>query len=82
MNQKKIVLYSKDWCSYSWRAKRLLKRKGYYFEVIDATGNYELRAWLAEVTGRQTVPQILSAVGHEVATMTSRRSTVLESWNS
>ena len=58
MIQKKIVVYSKDWCSYSWRAKRLLKRKGYDFEVIDATGNAEMRAWLAEATGRQTVPQI------------------------
>jgi glutaredoxin 3 len=44
--------------SYSWRAKRLLKRKGYDFEVIDATGDEELRAWLAKATGRRTVPQI------------------------
>jgi glutaredoxin 3 len=62
MNQKKIVVYSKDWCPYSWRAKRLLKRKGYDFEVIDTTGNDELRAWLAMATGRQTVPQILSVI--------------------
>jgi glutaredoxin 3 len=34
------------------------KRKGYDFEVIDATGDEELRAWLAEATGRETVPQI------------------------
>ena len=58
MSQKKIVVYSKDWCSYSWRAKRLLKRKGYDFEVIDATGNEELLDWLAQATGRHTVPQI------------------------
>jgi glutaredoxin 3 len=58
MEQKKIVVYSKDWCSYSWRAKCLLKHKGYDFEVIDATGNDKLRAWLAEATGRKTVPQI------------------------
>ena len=58
MQQKKIVLYSKDWCPYSWRAKRLLKRKGYDFEVVDATGDEELRARLAEATGRGTMPQI------------------------
>jgi glutaredoxin 3 len=58
MDQKKIVVYYKDWCPYSWRAKRLLRRKGYDFEVVDTTGDEELRAWLAEATGRQTVPQI------------------------
>jgi glutaredoxin 3 len=58
VEQKKIVLYSKDWCSYSWRAKRLLRSKGYDFEVVDATGDEELRAWLAKATGRGTVPQI------------------------
>jgi glutaredoxin 3 len=31
---------------------------GYDFEVIDATGNDELRAWLAKAAGRRTVPQI------------------------
>ncbi len=58
MYQKKVVIYTRDWCSYCWRAKRLLKRKGYDFEVVDTTDNGELRAWLAETSGRQTVPQV------------------------
>ncbi len=58
MDQKKIEVYTRSWCSYCWRAKRLLKRKGYAFEEIDATDNDELRAWLARTTGRKTVPQI------------------------
>jgi glutaredoxin 3 len=53
-----LVIYSRAYCPYSWRAKRLLKRKGYDFEVVDATGDEELRAWLAKATGRGTMPQI------------------------
>jgi glutaredoxin 3 len=53
-----LVVYSRAYCPYSWRAKRLLKRKGYDFEVVDATGDEGLRAWLAKATGRGTVPQI------------------------
>jgi glutaredoxin len=44
--------------SYSWRAKRLLRRKGHAFEVVDVTDDAELRTWLARATGRNTVPQI------------------------
>ena len=58
MDQRKIVVYYKDWCPYCWRAKRLLRRKGYDFELVDTTGDEELRAWLAQATGRDTVPQI------------------------
>ena len=58
MAQERIVVYTRDWCSYCWRAKRLLKRKGYEFEVVDATNNHELRARLVEKTGQETVPQV------------------------
>jgi glutaredoxin 3 len=53
-----LVIYSRAYCPYSWRAKRLLRSKGCDFEVVDATGDEELRAWLAEATGRGTMPQI------------------------
>ena len=56
--QKEVVVYSKRRCPYSWRAKRLLRRKGYAFEAADVTDDEELRAWLARATGRKTVPQI------------------------
>jgi glutaredoxin 3 len=58
MEQKKIIVYNKNLCWYCWRAKRLLKRKGYQFEVVDLTNDSEGRAWLAETTGRKSVPQV------------------------
>lgn len=58
MNQKKIILYVKDWCLYCWCAKRLLKHKGYAFEVVDVTNDPEHRAWLAEASGQKTLPQV------------------------
>lgn len=56
--QKKIVVYSTDWCPYCVRAKRLLTAKGWAFEEINVEGDDEKRAWLRQVTGRATVPQI------------------------
>ncbi len=58
MAQKKIVIYNRNLCWYCWRAKRLLKRRGYQFEAVDLTNDSEGRAWLAETTGRKTVPQV------------------------
>ncbi|MCB9602943.1 MAG: glutaredoxin [Sandaracinus sp.] len=39
-------------------AVQLLRDKGVPFEQIDVDGNREKRAWLREVTGQSTVPQI------------------------
>jgi glutaredoxin 3 len=58
MDQQKIVVYTSGACGYTWRAKRLLTAKGYVFEVVDLTFDPRRRAWLAEQTGRRTVPQI------------------------
>jgi glutaredoxin 3 len=58
MDQKGIVLYTKSGCLYCWRTKRLLRRRGYVFEVIEMSGNEELRARLAEATGTKVVPQV------------------------
>jgi glutaredoxin 3 len=35
MNQMEVVLYTKDKSFRCWRAKRLLRRKGYAFEVVN-----------------------------------------------
>lgn len=51
-------MYTRQWCGYCSAAERLLKQKGVAFENIDCTGDQEKRAWLAQVTGRSTVPQI------------------------
>jgi glutaredoxin 3 len=58
MDQKEIVLYTKGRCLYCWRTKRLLRRRGYTFEVIDVSGKDELHIWLVETTGSKTVPQV------------------------
>jgi glutaredoxin 3 len=58
MGQKTVVIYTRDWCSYCWRARRLLKRKGYAFEEINMSGDPEGRARLARITGRDTVLQV------------------------
>jgi len=57
MDQKEVVLYTtrhRSW--YTWRARRLLRHKGYAFEVVDTTNDVEFRAWLAHSSGRNTAP--------------------------
>lgn len=58
MDRRQIVMYASAGCAYSWRAKRLLTKKGYAFEVVDVTFDHRMRVWLAEQTGQRTVPQI------------------------
>lgn len=53
-----IKIYTRQWCGYCSAAERLLKSKGVAYENIDCTGDPAKRSWLAEVTGRTTVPQI------------------------
>jgi glutaredoxin 3 len=58
MDQMEIVIYVKGRCRRCWRARRLLRRRSYVFEVIDVSGDNELRNWLVETTGSKTVPQV------------------------
>jgi glutaredoxin 3 len=53
-----VKIYTRKWCGYCSAAERLLKGKGVAFENIDCTNDPAKRAWLVEVTGRSTVPQI------------------------
>jgi glutaredoxin 3 len=53
-----VKIYTRQWCGYCAAAERLLHGKGIQFENIDCTGDRAKRAWLAEVTGRTTVPQV------------------------
>ncbi len=61
--QKPIVVYTTTWCPYCIRAKRLLDSKGWKYEEINVDGDDDKRAWLRDVTGRRTVPQIF--IGEE-----------------
>lgn len=58
MTGPKVTIYTASYCPYCVRAKKLLDGKQIAYEEIDAEGNDELRAWLVEKTGQQTVPQI------------------------
>ncbi len=55
---KRVIVYSTRVCPYCVRAKALLSARGIAFEEIDVTHDHERRAWLVQVTGRRTVPQI------------------------
>ncbi|MEE4460688.1 glutaredoxin 3 [Azotobacter chroococcum] len=54
----KIVIYTRDWCSYCARAKRLLDAKGVLYQEIDIEGRPELEAEMRRKAGRTSVPQI------------------------
>ncbi len=55
---KSITIYTTPVCPYCVRAKSLLQRHGLPYQEIDVAGDPEKRAWLIQVTGRRTVPQI------------------------
>jgi len=60
-----VVIYTRDWCSYSDAARALLERKGVPFEEINATGKSELRAQMVErANGRNTFPQVFIGGQH------------------
>jgi glutaredoxin 3 len=58
MPQMEIAIYVKARCRRCRRARRLLRRRSYAFEVIDVSGDDELRNWLVKTTGSKTVPQV------------------------
>jgi glutaredoxin 3 len=54
----RVTIYTRRWCAYCIAAVRLLEKREIAFERVDVTGDARALAWLAEVTGRSTVPQI------------------------
>jgi glutaredoxin 3 len=60
-----VVIYTRDWCSYSDAARGLLERKGVAFKEINATGNRELRTEMIErANGGSTFPQVFIGETH------------------
>jgi len=55
MDQREVVLYTRGRSLRSWRAKRMLRRSGYQFDVVDAAEHPEACA------------RLLEALCHEVA---------------
>lgn len=54
----RVVMYRTPFCGYCVLAKRLLVKKGVPFEEIDVSADRDKRAWLRQVTGLSSVPQI------------------------
>lgn len=53
-----VIVYTTRVCPYCIAAKRLLSQRGISYEEVDVSADDAKRAWLADVTGRRTVPQI------------------------
>jgi glutaredoxin len=58
MDQMDIQLFVSHPSWHSWRAQRLLSRKGYSFKVVDTTEDAEVRGWLAHFAGRASMPYL------------------------
>ena len=56
MYQREMVLYTRNRSLRCWRAKRLLGRAGYSFEVVDATADPGALAELSEAAHREVAP--------------------------
>jgi glutaredoxin len=54
MFQREVALYTDGRSLRSWRAKRLLRRSGYHFEILDTSDHPE------------KLTELLKAVHHEV----------------
>ena len=57
-DQREVVVYARRPSWRCWLTKRLLRRRGYRFEVIDATNDSRLCSSLAHLTGRETTPYV------------------------
>jgi glutaredoxin len=55
MDQRDVVLYTGRRSLRSWRAKRLLRRSGYQFEVLDTTDHPKMRTELLEAIRHEVV---------------------------
>ena len=53
-----ITIYTKPWCGYCWRAKRLLDAKGAAYRELDVTEDGRIEAEMISRSGRTTAPQI------------------------
>jgi glutaredoxin 3 len=60
-----IIIYSKDYCPYCEKAKKLFEIKGKEYKEIDITHDPETAIKLVEMAGgRKTVPQIFIGGKH------------------
>jgi len=61
----KVEIYSSQFCSYCYRAKKLLADRGIVFTEIDVGADHAAReAMVKRAGGRRTVPQIFVGERH------------------
>jgi len=61
----KVEIYTKAWCGYCARAKRLLDQKGVAYEEYDISmGGPKREEMVARAPGAMTVPQIFIDDAH------------------
>lgn len=53
-----VEIYTKSYCGYCQRAKKLLKRKGLSFYEYEITNDNIMRDEMIARSGRTTVPQV------------------------
>ena len=53
-----ITIYSSNYCPFCMRAKQLLGSKGASYNEINVDGRPDVRAEMARLAGRTSVPQI------------------------
>ncbi|ORY45865.1 glutaredoxin-1 [Rhizoclosmatium globosum] len=59
--ENKVIVFSKSWCPYCSKAKSLLKNENISYTAVelDSLDNGdEIQAYLAQLTGQRTVPNI------------------------
>ena len=54
-----IRIYTKAYCSYCYAAKNLLTKRGFTFEEVALSGDFNAEREMRDLTGGTTVPQIL-----------------------
>ncbi len=54
-----VKMYTKEFCSFCYAAKRLLTKRGISWEEIPLTGEAAREREMQKLTGGRTVPQIL-----------------------
>jgi glutaredoxin 3 len=60
LNGGKVTVYTTDPCGFCRQAKTLLANRGVDYEEVSLTKDPDTRAWLVQLTGQMTFPQIIA----------------------
>ncbi len=59
-----ITIYTKPWCGYCWRAKKMLDARGVAYNELDVSEDPRVEAEMITRSGRTTAPQIFIGDEH------------------